>query len=271
MRRRGFTLTELLIALAVLGILGTVLARMLVNDSRFVSRQDAMMTARQTARAALHTMVDELRMVSDSLIAVSDDSVRFRMPYAFGLACQPAGGELVVSLVPSDSLRYANADPTGIAVHDGARYLFTEPVTTSPHTDDTPCTADSVRLMPGGRLVTVDGLPSLPPAGTIVYLYQDVRYRFGPSDILSGRRALWRRAVPDPYEELVAPFDSSAGFRCLVGPELDVVSCPPTGGVRDVRGLELRLVGASEFRPRGESGPETFELVTHVTFLNKVD
>jgi prepilin-type N-terminal cleavage/methylation domain-containing protein len=66
MRSRGFTLVEVLIAIAVMSVLATALTRILLSDSRFVSRQEALLTARQTARAAMNVMSVELRMVSDS-------------------------------------------------------------------------------------------------------------------------------------------------------------------------------------------------------------
>ena len=47
MNRRGFTLTELLIATVVMGILGFILARMLVQDSRWVARLEAILSEAQ--------------------------------------------------------------------------------------------------------------------------------------------------------------------------------------------------------------------------------
>lgn len=260
-------------SMVVLAVLGTVLTRVLINDSRFVSRQDAMMSARQSARAALNTVVNELRMVSDEgLIAAAADSIRFRMPFVFGMACRTSGTDLVVSLTPADSLMYANAVATGIALRSGNDYTFASPISVGASTEMSACTQDSIRVIPGGRLAAVSGLGFAPAPGTLFYLYQDVRYRFRPSAVLTGRRALWRRGAPGGYEELVAPFDTSAGFRCLVGPGLDVVSCASlVGDYSSVRGLELRLVGASEHTPRGDSRPQLFDLTTRVTFLNKVN
>lgn len=274
MSRRGFTLTELLIATIVLAILGTVLTRLLVDDSRFVGRQDAMMSARQAARAAMNTMLDELRMVSDGgLIAVSNDSARVRMPYVFGMACNPVGGNLIASLTPPDSLMYANATPSGIARRSASNYLFVSGVSMTPSANMAACATDSIRVVPGGSLVEISGIPGfqMPTSGTLIYLYQTITYRFGSSVDLPGRVGLWRRAGTNPDEELVAPFDTSAGFRCLVGPDLQVWDCPPPGGIPAVRGLELRLVGSSEHTPRGDSGPQTFDLATRVLFLNKVN
>lgn len=258
----------------VLAILGTVLTRLLIDDSRFVSRQDAMMSARQAARAALNTMVDELRMVSDGgLIAASTDSVRVRVPYVFGMACNSVSGDLIVSLTPPDSLMYANASPDGLARRSGTSYVFVSGISVSPSSDMAACSSDSIRVVPGGTLVEIAGvsLPQMPTPGTLVYLYQNVTYRFDTSSDLPGRIGLWRRAGADPAEELVAPFDTLAGFHCLVGPDLQDMNCPPPGGLPAVRGLELRLVGASEHTPRGDTSPQTFDVATRVTFLNKAN
>ena len=85
MRTRGFSIVELLIAFVVTAILATAMTRMLLTDSRFVSKQDAMMTARQTARAAMNVMAVELRMVSDSgLVAAAAESVTVRVVYSCG-------------------------------------------------------------------------------------------------------------------------------------------------------------------------------------------
>jgi hypothetical protein len=72
-------------------------------------------------------------------------------------------------------------------------------------------------------------------------------------------------------EELVAPFDTTAGFGCLVGPNLQVQTCPPGGGLAVVQGLELRLIGESEFNAPGTGTPEDFQLVAQIPFLNKVN
>jgi hypothetical protein len=52
---------------------------------------------------------------------------------------------------------------------------------------------------------------------------------------------------------------------------LQPTACPPAGGVDSIRGLELRLVAASEYPPRGSDKPTTFELIARVPFLNKVN
>ena len=114
MTRRGMTLTELLVGMVVMAIIGTAIVRMVVNDARFVSSIDAMMNARQTARAAMNTMVAEMRMASsDGLMAAARDSVTVRVPYAFGMACNATTigwtSNRIVAVLPMDSVLYASA------------------------------------------------------------------------------------------------------------------------------------------------------------------
>jgi prepilin-type N-terminal cleavage/methylation domain-containing protein len=272
--RRGFTLVELLIATIVAGILGIALARLLVNDSRFVARQEAMLSSRSTARTAMNWMATELRMISDSgLVSASTNSVTLRVPYAFGVICDRSSSLLLVSLMPTDSLTYANAVADGLAWRRSTgQYRFISGVGVSPSTDYAVCTADSVRVIPDGQLVGVSGTPAgaphQPDVGSIGYLYQIVTYRFAASTDLPGRIGLWRQAGSGTDEELVAPFDTSAGFGFLVGSSIDALANPPAD-LSTVSGLELRLVGASEFTPRGSSGPQIFELATQLRFTNK--
>lgn len=272
MKSRGFTLVEVLIAMVVMSILATALTRILLSDSRFVSRQEALLTARQTARAAMNVMSVELRMVSDSgLLAAASDSVMVRVPYVFGIGCDIGGAAgRVVSLMPADSFMYANAVNAGLARRrsDGT-YEFTSPITLSTPGDGTKCTSQGIQLVPDG--MTSNVLPTAAvDLGDIFYLYQLVTYRFMPSAGMPGRRALWRRTGVAAYEELAAPFDSTARFRFLVGPNLAVTDVPPMD-LRTVNGLELHIVAESYDPPRGQTQYQDFELPVQVVFLNKAN
>lgn len=271
MNERGFTLIELIVASTVAALLGVALVQLLVNDSRFVARQDAMMEARMVSRAAINVL-SELRTVSrGGLRAASADSVTVRVPYAFGMACGGSGSSIVASLVPSDSLIYAQAVPGGVASRrPGDTYAYVLGISVAASSDTASCTADSIRVLPGGRLVQISGLSgpptNRPQSGDIIYLFQTVTYTFAPSAELPGRRALWRRVGGASAEEIVTPFDPAARFAFLTGPTLQVTLAPPAV-LDSVRGLELRLVGESERWASGDT-PERFELITRLVFFN---
>ena len=269
MTKRGFTLLELLIAVTITAVLATALTRILLSDSRFVSQQDSMMAARQTARAAQNVTSVELRMVSDGgLIAAAADSVTVRVPYAFGVACGVSSGNRIASLMPADSLMYSMATPAGVARRlPGGTYTFRTGITVTATTDTATCVSDNIRRVPNGSWVAI--APSTAaPNGFMFYLYQQVTYRFSASVDLPGRIGLWRRVNNGAYEELVAPFDSTARFRFLVGANPQPIDVAPAD-LTTVAGLELKLVTASYERPQGKSTYETFDLPVQIVFLNR--
>lgn len=265
MTRRGVTLVELLVTLLVLGFLGTALARLMISNSRFVSKQEALLEARQTARAAMNVMLPELRMVSDGgLVAADPDSVTVRVPYVFGIFCQTT----FAILAPTDSVVYATAVPAGIMYQNSSGSYVPDPTVTITGTTaaTAACDADSIRAIPGGQRVELSA-SGLAPPGRLFYMYQTVTYKFAPSAALSGRRALWRHAVGTAPEELLAPFDTAARFWFLVGSRLTPQATVP-GTLAAIRGLELRLVGASVFPAQGATEPARFPLHPRVRFGN---
>jgi prepilin-type N-terminal cleavage/methylation domain-containing protein len=271
--RSGFTLIELLVAVIVAGILGTALTRLLVNDSRFVARQEAMLSARRTARTGMNWAAVELRMVGrGGLRAAARESVTVRVPYTFGVVCGRVSGVEILSLMPSDSLSTATASPSGLAWrrNDGT-WTIDNSVSSLPSNDSTTCQADSIRVVPGGRTIQVSGIPggapNEPPSGSLAYLFQDVAYWFAASVEIPGRTALWRKAGVQASEELVAPLDTSSGFGFLVDASMTPTPVPPAD-LGTVQGLELRLVGESEETPRDAAEPVEFPLVAQIRFMN---
>jgi prepilin-type N-terminal cleavage/methylation domain-containing protein len=271
MSKRGFTLIELLMAMTLTAVLATALTRILISDSRFVSQQDAVMAARNTARAAQNVLAVELRMVSDGgLLAAAPESVRVRVPYAFGIACGVSGGMRIASLMPADSLMYYSAVPRGVARRqwDGT-FAFREGISVTATTDTATCVTESIRRVPNGRWVGISP-PDAAPNGYILYLYQTISFRFSASTDLPGRIGLWRSVNGGAYEELVAPFDSTSRFRFLVGANPQPQETAPAN-LTTVNGLELHLAAQSYVIPQGKSRYATFDLPVVITFLNKAN
>jgi hypothetical protein len=278
--------------------MGIGITRILISDSRFVSRQDAMLTARQASRAALNAIVPELSMVADTgVVAATRDSFTIRVPVAFGIVCRAAGGGgRIVSFLPVDSVAWTTADTTGIywRQRNGVyRRLYNISIAaTSSSGDSSKCGQDSVRLLAGGRLIKASGLTDTPCSTSttlnytsiydcqpdslaVAMLYSRITYKFAPSSDLPGRTGLWRHTQNGSSEELVAPFDSSARFAYLMGgpraATLTLRTSTVTGnGLDSIRGVELRLHGASEQAAQGTRVPEVFRLKTRVRFSNKV-
>lgn len=265
MTRRGFTLTELLVAMAVLAILGTALARLLLSNSRFVAAQEARLDARQTSRAAMNLLLADLRMVTVAGVTTAKpDSVEARVPYAFGVLCGTTAGTTIASLVPVDSVRYAGPPAAGVAVRGPANaYTFFAGVTASSSSASSVCAADSIRVVPGGRLVALSAT-GLGAPGTVFYLYRMVRYWFGNSTVMPGRRALWRQDAGGAVE-MLAPFAGTAGFMYLRGSQL---TPDPTPFPSEVRGVELRLVAESAAVPPGSQQYTRVDLRPRVLLPN---
>ncbi len=271
MTTRGFTLLELLIAVTITAVLATALTRILLSDSRFVSLQNSMMAARQTARAAQNVTSVELRMVSDGgLIAAAPDSVTVRVPYAFGIGCNRDGMDRIAAMMPTDSLMYATAVPDGLMrIENDGTYRQRDVSSVSSSTNLQRCTDRDISLVPGGFLVAIRPDNAVPDR-RIFYLYQTITYRFFASTDLPGRIGLWRRVNSAAYEELVAPFDSTARFRFLIGANPQPTDVAPAD-LSTVSGLELRLVTESYEQPQGKSTYETFDLPVQIVFMNRAN
>lgn len=260
--------------MVIAGIIGIALTRLVVNQARFVSMQDAMMRARGAARASLNVLNDELRMVSGGgVIAATKDSITVRVPYAFGIACIKALGFTTTSLFPTDSASFALAVPSGYAWRDNnGRYVFEDgAVIYSTGVPTSACSVIGISTLsvPGWTARVVAMTQDLATDTTAaIYLYQNIRYAFAPSVEMPGRRALWRTVLSTGVrEEMVAPFDTSAKFQFLVGTRYTMQAAPPTP-LDSLRGVRMRLVAASEQVPQGRSVPATFDMSVNVYFRN---
>ena len=273
---RGFTMIELLIALFLSGIFGAIVTKILVTTSRFYGKDSAQRNARQVARGAFGLLESELRMIETKNGVISADSLTLvvRVPYAFGILCTTGGSVATASLLPMDSLAFAGAGFSGFGWRDSTTGLYTavESGATTGTGTASVCTGQSITTLTGGKVVTLSPAPAATvTAGSAVYLYQRVTYRFASSSVLPGRTALWRD-VPSRAlsEELVTPFDATARFRFYVL-NVDTAQNAAPSTLGNIRGIELVLNGASEKVPLGRAVPATAKLTTAVFFRNRVD
>jgi type II secretory pathway pseudopilin PulG len=88
--RIGFTLAELLATMTLLGILGTIVANLMLGQQRFYHRQNEQLGMRRELRTALSLVPSDLRGVSSSggdLLALSATSVTFRNTLGASVVC----------------------------------------------------------------------------------------------------------------------------------------------------------------------------------------
>jgi prepilin-type N-terminal cleavage/methylation domain-containing protein len=255
MRRRGFSLIELLIAMVMVGIVGAGLVRMLQSQMRFFQRSAGAADARSVSRNAINIMRNEFRMVEPGgVTAASPTSITVWLPYRMGIFCSNSSG----TFMPVDSLIGATAIIQGYAsrsiVGSGAwTYVAT---TTAPATGtSTDCTgAPAIALIPDGEVLSLT--PALAStSGTPLMLYQTVTYSLAASALAPGRTALWRTVTGGASEELAVPFDAASAFRYYVGTATSQAAAPAT--LSTISGIEMVLLGESERNSPGTNAPET--------------
>jgi type II secretory pathway pseudopilin PulG len=276
--RRGFMLTELLVGMVIMGIVGVALTKLFVSQSRFYDRETQMRRARFVTRTAINAALSDLRMVeaTGGLVSATAKQVTVRVPYALGIVCASSPTQTTLSLLPVDSTVYANAGFGGYAWRDSVGNESYVETGTSLVTDNASvCTAANVTVLAGGRVVAVRpplpaALPAVTAIGTPVFLIQRLTYEFKASTTLPGRTALWRSVVgTGQADELVAPFDSAASFGFFAAWS-DTAQAAVPSPLNVVRGLQLNLSGQSERPPEGTSTPPRAQAVTAVFFNNQI-
>lgn len=282
-RRRGFTLVEVMIAMVLTTVIGAAVTSVFVSQSRFYDAQEKVTAARAVSRAAINMMLTELRAIetSQGIIAASQDSLVALVPYALGIAC-PKDGVLHASIMPVDSVIFANARFAGYAWHDGTtnQYTYIHGGSATVVGTGNKCAGMALPITTftaageRGRVVNLPippmPTPAAPPAAALL-LYQKVTYRFAPSTwITAGQRALWRQVDGRQAEELAAPFDPSARFRFYV---LDnpVAQDAPPAVLAELRGVELVMTGRSELRDSEGERSRTTAMRTAIFFRNHLD
>jgi len=91
LKRRGFTLVELLIALTLLGIITAVLYRTLVNNQRIYQKQTQVIDLQQNIRAAATILPAEFRELDATdgdIYTMSATSLKIRAMRSLGFMCR---------------------------------------------------------------------------------------------------------------------------------------------------------------------------------------
>lgn len=282
-QRRGFSLAEVIVAVVILGVLGTALTRLMLAQSRLFQLQRGKRDARSIGRTSMNLLFSDLRMVHDGadapggVIVASPETLEVRVPYALGLVCGSGTGATTISMLPTDSAVVAMAKYNGWAwrSHTTGKYTYVPDTQSTPPTvSNSPSMCTSTAKI---RSDTINGRSWMPidlkPAnvaagqqpGAPMFLYEDVTYWFGPSTAYPGRTALWRKLGTRAPDELAAPFDASARFKFFVR-NVDTSTVTPPAVLDSLVGVSLVLTASSPTDMPGRTDISKME--TAVLFRN---
>ena len=272
--RSGTTLTELLITLVVLGILGAGMSRLMVSQTRFISNSEGLSEARRVARGGTNVIAGDLRGIESSagVVSATGTAMTLRVPWWIGVSCGPDGGGAATHVVmpPVDSLVYSwgSASVSGEAYVDGGGSPhYTEPAGSIGAGNYSVCAAEGVDTIPGGRLISISPAIAGANAGLPVFLFQRITYSFASSWDFPSDLGLFRTVVATGItEEVASPFDSTAHFAYYVAGSVNPVT-NPTMGV-EVYGVDLSFIGLNR---RNTTGGRTQQapIETAIYFKNR--
>lgn len=272
------TLIELIVGMLVLGVVAILFTRLLVAQGKFFDKQAQSSAARNVSRGALNRVISDLRMVEagGGVLIATSTAITIRVPYAMGVVCATGGGVTTTTLLPVDSVMYAQPGFYGYAWRSSTTglYNYVEGGTSVAAGTASVCTNAAITTLTNGKVIALSpALPAGATFGTPVLLFRRVRYEFKASQLISGKTGLWRTVInpngSEISEELVAPFASTASFQFFTVNSSAAQANPPAA-LSDIRGFELHLDGMSERAVSGKTTAESAPFVTAVYFKNRM-
>lgn len=252
-REAGFTLVELVVALALTALVGGSVIALLVRQNRFYGVNDDAVFAEQTLRATVDLFGREVRAASPGdLTAATPDSVTLRVDVHRGVVCRVADQTVTFYVYASPPANVTGPRGTAVtapydsvAAHDPD---FDAYGSTASASERQACqAAGSPTGVSTTAYRTVDWGGSslgLPRTGARLRIVAPLTYRVGPSSFSEGL------AVRRDGQELAAPF-SEAGFRYGLADGSEVASVPP-GALGSIRRVRIELVATGLESPRWE-------------------
>ena len=295
MGRRAFTIVEIITALTIIAIIGLAMTKLILGQTRSFQYDNGARRARAAARSAMNILITDLRMVQDStggVIAVDGTNNRFvtvRVPTVFGFVCAIDAGDVVVSLVATDSFQLASSKYGGYAIRDSLtgeyRYVAASSADSMRATGNGRCRAGGVGITAdaavvagntGGVYVLSPGPPALTGVGSVVFTWQQVKYEFKTSVIYPGRLGLFRTisglgGTDVTTDELIAPFSPTARFSYYTKFPYTTNDVPTTTApalLGNIRGFQIYLPAESSDTMPTRNTPQSANATTAVFFKN---
>ena len=293
--RRGFTIVEIITALTIISIIGLAMTKLILGQTRSFQYDNGARRARTAARSAMNIMITDLRMIQDTtggvtaLDATNNRRIDVRVPVVFGFVCEKNAGNVVVSLVPTDSFQRASSKYGGYAVRDSVTGVYTYVTAASSDsirsTGAGRCSAAGVNIFAdtisvsgraGGVFLMSPGPPGITGVGSPMFVWHTVTYEFKASGIYAGRYGLFRTVrglsnTDTTSDELVAPFKSTARFSYYTKSPYTTSDVPTTtapGSLNNLRGFQIYLPAESSDTMPTRNTPQSATTTTAVFFKN---
>ncbi|HEU5219419.1 MAG TPA: prepilin-type N-terminal cleavage/methylation domain-containing protein [Gemmatimonadales bacterium] len=300
LKRRGFTLVELMIAIVLLGVVGLAMAQTMTVMLRTTSAQVQMAAAQGTARTGSLAIPQEFREIGYDTIpgigtdtdleAIAGNQITFRAMRGMGVTCsvEPTGFLEFRVLKPAFGLRVPQATDSFRLFVEGDKNLGADDQWVSMRVSgvdlNSTCGANAaIRLTlasrPQMRLVGTGGLVDV----TSVYFFVGgpirwyERMQYAPVvDATSGQTYLGARSLNlgEELQPMIGPLSGSSGFALTYYAADGSVLNPASAPKINVRSIGISMTGSttapitmsgSSARARGQA-----PVVTRVALRNNL-
>lgn len=249
-RQEGFTLAEMLVALAGAGLLIGLLIGMLASQSRFHLRNEDAIQASQIARALSDGMGAEIRSAGPGdLLLATPDTVSIRLDVLKAVVCGAASGGSI-DLFAYDSIAanlHSGWRGTALSGPYAAAWVYADgftPASSVSSAAETACRAagaDRANRMSNRWFRRTSGwsggFAAMPAPGSLARVYGRLTYAIRPSDSEPGTVSIRRNG-----QEFVSPLQSGTAFEYRLSSGAIQAAVAP-GDLSRVR--EVRLTGTA--------------------------
>lgn len=194
--RAGVSLAELLVVLVILGLVGSVIMRVVLRQQRFYASAAEITSTRADLRDLATALPSDLRAISSTggdIYAMSDSSIDFRLTTGISTVCQIGAGYVVVppatlasrsgvtswmaAPVSGDSvLIYDEGATTAISDDAWRAYKITAAPIAASCPTTTLFTATSAEAAAGVKLTLSAALPAGSPQGSAMMFFRHAHY-----------------------------------------------------------------------------------------------
>ena len=194
--RAGVSLAELLVVLVILGLVGSVIMRVVLRQQRFYASAAEITSTRADLRDLATALPSDLRAVSSvggDIYAMSDSSIDFRLTTGISTVCQLGAGFVVIppatlasrsgvtswtsAPVSGDSvLIYDEGATTSISDDAWRAYKITAAPVAASCPTATLFTSTSAEAAAGIKLTLSAALPASSPQGSAMMFFRHAHY-----------------------------------------------------------------------------------------------